>query len=337
MNRITICPYLKILLVFISFYLSSHHAHSQKVVCPNFQAGHDSLNKLIAKYLPTDSAKFVYFQFGWAANNLRLYSNVIVDFEDIMPYAFYKAVEKGFVYASTEKLQYFYMQYEYGNGKSICWIRNSPLENPPPRKPKVEKKEEIIYSDGPSSNELPRMNPDLSERLKELQSKGNSSGSAGRGERSSGKGSGTPSRQQLEIIEDIEIDDEVDLIAPEPSIRMEKEETVKSEEILEFYTVQDKAQYKGGEAALYTFIANNIQYPPLALENNIQGTIQIQFVVSKEGNVRDVKATGSRKGYGLEEEAIRIVKLTNGNWTPAKQRDKPVDMIYRLPVKFVLP
>ena len=190
MPRTVVNSFVKILLVAVLAWGSIFSTLAQKVVCPNFQAGHDSLNKLIAKHLPVDSAKTLYFQFGWAANNLRLYTNVIVDFEDIMPYTFYKEVEKGFVYVSAEKLQYFYMQYEYGSGISKCWIRNTALENPPERKPKPVIKEEVKHDSVLAPLNNPKINPELKNALKELQKRGERSGNAGKGsEEGYGKGS----------------------------------------------------------------------------------------------------------------------------------------------------
>jgi len=236
MPRTVINSFVKILLLAVLVWGSIHGTQAQKVVCPNFQAGHDSLNKLIAKHLPVDSAKTLYFQFGWAVNNLRLYSNVIVDFEDIMPYAFYKEVENGFVYVSTEKLQYFYMQYEYGSGISKCWIRNTALENPPERKPKPVIKEEIKKDTTlVISSKTAQIHPALKHQLQELKKENAGKGSGeGYGTGSPGNRGGTGShdgrgstykpKQQIEVIEDDEIDDDVEIIAPAPQIRTEKEE-----------------------------------------------------------------------------------------------------------------
>ena len=72
----------------------------------------------------------------------------------------------------------------------------------------------------------------------------------------------------------------------------------------------------------------------MALENDMQGTINVMFVVDKAGRVKDIAILGGKKGFGLEEEAMRVIKMTSGKWKPAKQRDKSVNMRFRIPVKF---
>lgn len=49
-----------------------------------------------------------------------------------------------------------------------------------------------------------------------------------------------------------------------------------------------------------------------------------------------MRSERKHQGYGLEEEAIRVVNLTSGLWTPAELREKKVRMRYRLPIKFAL-
>lgn len=84
------------------------------------------------------------------------------------------------------------------------------------------------------------------------------------------------------------------------------------------------------------YLAENIRYPANAQEFNIQGKIAIQFVVSEDGSISDVKVAGGRKlGGGLEEEAIRVVK-SMPKWKPGKQNGRPVKVYYTLPVNFRL-
>eukprot|EP01036_Dinobryon_divergens_P009697 gene9697-12975_t len=76
-------------------------------------------------------------------------------------------------------------------------------------------------------------------------------------------------------------------------------------------------EYPGGDEARQKFIAQNIVYPPLAIENNKQGTVIIQFVVEKDGNVSNVTAYKSFD-EDCSKEAIRVVKLMK--WKPGEQR-----------------
>lgn len=89
---------------------------------------------------------------------------------------------------------------------------------------------------------------------------------------------------------------------------------------------------------LLKFIYENIEYPPIARENGVEGTVVISFVVEKDGVVRDTKIV-REIGGGCGEEALRVVELMNTSgkrWIPGKQRGKPVRVMFNLPVKFKL-
>lgn len=86
------------------------------------------------------------------------------------------------------------------------------------------------------------------------------------------------------------------------------------------------------------FIYDNIQYPAIARENGIEGTVVVRFVVETDGSIKHtevVRDIGGRCG----EEALRVVTLMNNmpqKWTPGRQRGKPVRVWFNLPVKFIL-
>ncbi|MFY0643288.1 MAG: energy transducer TonB [Bacteroidia bacterium] len=109
-----------------------------------------------------------------------------------------------------------------------------------------------------------------------------------------------------------------------------------SQEVFEMFDVQQKASFGNNEDSIYLFIAQNTKYPNIALENNIQGTVMLSFIVDHHGEVKDIKVLSSELGFGLEQEAIRVISLTSGHWNPALMRDRPVSMRFRLPVKFIL-
>lgn len=97
--------------------------------------------------------------------------------------------------------------------------------------------------------------------------------------------------------------------------------------------VEQMPSFPGGEAALAKFLSNNIRYPHMAANNDIEGRVFVQFIVDYEGNIKDVKTIGAVKGGGLEEEAIRLVKLMP-KWKPGKQNGQAVSVFFNLPVVF---
>lgn len=92
----------------------------------------------------------------------------------------------------------------------------------------------------------------------------------------------------------------------------------------------------GGEEGFIKFIAQNFRYPAMERENNIQGTVFIEFVVRPDGAVTDVKVLkGVSGGQGLDKEAVRVVS-SSPKWKPGKQNGKEVAVYYRVPVRCTL-
>jgi len=93
-------------------------------------------------------------------------------------------------------------------------------------------------------------------------------------------------------------------------------------------------EFPGGEAALHQYLAKNIDYPELAIENDIQGTVYLRFVVTKSGKIGDVQLVRGIDPL-LDEEAIRVVKKMP-KFKPGMQAGRKVPVWFSLPVVFVL-
>ena len=102
-----------------------------------------------------------------------------------------------------------------------------------------------------------------------------------------------------------------------------------------FTTVEQKASYPGGDAALLAWINSNIVYPPMAVEEDAQGRVIVSFVVEKDGSITDVKVARGRHPE-LDKEAVRVVKKIPKKFVPAKQNGKNVRYKFNLPVTFKL-
>jgi protein TonB len=92
--------------------------------------------------------------------------------------------------------------------------------------------------------------------------------------------------------------------------------------------------FPDGTEAMYKYIYEKIKYPAIARENGISGQVIVQFVVSKEGDIRNDKVVRGIGG-GCNEEALRVV---NGmpRWRPGKHNGRAVPVTFTLPIKFVL-
>ena len=101
-----------------------------------------------------------------------------------------------------------------------------------------------------------------------------------------------------------------------------------------FQSVEQMPVFPGGEAALMKFISDHVKYPQMAMENNIQGRVVVQFVVTKTGKVGEVKVLRARDP-DLDKEAVRVVKSLP-DFIPGKMNGQAVNVWYTLPVTFRL-
>ena len=131
-----------------------------------------------------------------------------------------------------------------------------------------------------------------------------------------------------EIIEDQNIELNADfnqsekLEMPDPPQEEEEEENF-------FRAVENMPELKGGLAGLQ----KKINYPEMARKAGIEGTVNIQFIVNKDGEVEDPRILRGIGG-GCDEEALRVVK--EAQFEPGRQRGKPVRVQYSVPIRFQL-
>lgn len=100
-----------------------------------------------------------------------------------------------------------------------------------------------------------------------------------------------------------------------------------------FTKVEIESEYPGGPAAWQRYLNKTLRYPQDAIDNEIQGTVVIQFIVDKEGNVSDVEAISGPEE--LRGEAVRVIKKS-GKWTPAVQNGRQVKSYKKQPIVFRL-
>lgn len=109
----------------------------------------------------------------------------------------------------------------------------------------------------------------------------------------------------------------------------EEKETV---EVLNNAMVDTPVKFRGGESALLQFISQNLVYPVIAQEQEIQGSVILEFVVEKDGSIGDVKVIKSLSKE-CDQAAIDVVRKLP-RFAPAKKQGKPVAVKFRLPIRF---
>ena len=131
---------------------------------------------------------------------------------------------------------------------------------------------------------------------------------------------------------------------PPPPPEPEAEEIFKVvEEMPRFPGCEDMAASISEKKAcadqkMLEFLYEHLRYPQVARENNISGTVVVQFVVDEKGNIKDARVARDI-GATCGQEALRVVELMNNmpeKWIPGRQRGRAVKVLFSLPVRFVL-
>ena len=96
-----------------------------------------------------------------------------------------------------------------------------------------------------------------------------------------------------------------------------------------FVPVEKDADYPGGQEAWRRFLLRNLRLPQAAIDNGISGTVIVQFIVDKDGNISKVEAISGPPE--LRDEAVRVIKKS-GKWTPALQNGSYVPSYKKQPI-----
>jgi TonB family protein len=120
----------------------------------------------------------------------------------------------------------------------------------------------------------------------------------------------------------------------EPEILTVVEKPAGQDEETIFKVVEEMPKYPGGFDAMYKFLGENIKYPEVAKKKGVSGTVYITFVVMKDGTPKSFELLRGI-GAGCDEEALRVMKIMP-KWEPGKEKGKPVNVQYTLPIKFSL-
>jgi len=152
-----------------------------------------------------------------------------------------------------------------------------------------------------------------------------------------------PPQQMADVLnmaeDDAELEEEADAMSTEANENMvvdiqdlPTDEASAEEEV--FFVVEEMPLFPGGELGLKKWIAQNVKYPAIARENDIQGKVFVRFVVTSGGKVDKVQIIRGVDPL-LDAEAIRVVNSLP-RWKPGMQRGKPVSVWYTVPINFKL-
>lgn len=135
--------------------------------------------------------------------------------------------------------------------------------------------------------------------------------------------------EQVEVELDVEVTEETFI---EEIIFTEAPEEEVSEEVLTI--VEDMPEFPGGQDAFNQFLVKNIRYPKMAMRMGVEGRVYVEFVVTKDGSLDELKVVKGIGG-GCDEEAHRVMSLIP-KFEPGKQRGMPVPVRMIVPINFRL-
>lgn len=98
------------------------------------------------------------------------------------------------------------------------------------------------------------------------------------------------------------------------------------------YFTEEMPEFPGGMEALNSFLTKEIQYPEVARNNGITGTVLVEFVVERDGRVSNAKVKVPLYP-DCDKEAVRGI-MAMPKWKPGKNMGKPVRCFYQVPVTF---
>jgi protein TonB len=132
-----------------------------------------------------------------------------------------------------------------------------------------------------------------------------------------------------DITDDVELDNvdiDVDALLTQPP---PPDPPKVVDEDAHFIWIEEMPQPIGGLKAMQ----EKVYYTEIAIRTGIEGTVVIEALIDKDGNVIDAIIFRDIGG-GLGESALNAVRVTKFN--PGKQRGKPVKVKVTIPIQFVL-
>ena len=158
-----------------------------------------------------------------------------------------------------------------------------------------------------------------------------------------------PAPEVIEIVEDEEEVEETVIESTESDEEMIIEDIVVEDDCedidVPFAVIEDVPIFPGCERVakserrncfqdqMNKHIRRNFRYPDIAQEMGIQGRVYVNFIISKDGSITNIRMRGPDKN--LENEAARIIGRLP-TMTPGKQRGRAVRVPFSIPITFRL-
>jgi TonB family protein len=116
--------------------------------------------------------------------------------------------------------------------------------------------------------------------------------------------------------------------------QLQEEQNTKTKNEVIFTAVAEQPKFPGGTDAMYNYIGKNLIYPTEAIESSVEGRVFANFIVDKEGKIRDVNILKGI-GHGCDEAAKQVL-IHMPTWIAGRQNGKPVNVYVTMPIVFKL-
>ncbi len=101
-----------------------------------------------------------------------------------------------------------------------------------------------------------------------------------------------------------------------------------------FCAVGEMPEFPGGTKKLFAFAKSHMKYPETAINDNVQGTVLLQFVIDKKGFVTERKII---KGVRPDLNRTCLAMLSQmPRWKAGRLNGKPIETYERWKIIFIL-
>ncbi|MFL9845503.1 M56 family metallopeptidase [Flavobacterium rhizosphaerae] len=118
-------------------------------------------------------------------------------------------------------------------------------------------------------------------------------------------------------------------VAPKPASFTAKDLSVQETNTYSPAGMDKQPEFPGGMAEFYKYVNKNFNIPQI--EQDLKARIFISFIIEKDGSMSDIRAVKD-PGYGLGDEAVRVLKSLDVKWIPGEIKGEKVRADYKLPI-----
>lgn len=112
-----------------------------------------------------------------------------------------------------------------------------------------------------------------------------------------------------------------------------KEQAIFDTSFVVYKMADSSPEYYKGEEALSEFVLSNLEYPDLAIRQNLQGAVVMSFIVEPNGTISNI-VVEKEFNHLCTQEALRIMRQTK--WKPGKKDGKAIRYKTKYPIIFNL-